>query len=151
MMGSYRGVAAIVLALAPHLAAGSGSGRREDRRVAPDGVTVGWLVTYGNPDPGRDWERIAGTLVIARRGQVVRRIEGASTIRQWTFRHGGSQVVVETGALHGPTQCILTSVRTGRTLAETSGACDAEDEAAPAWVKALARIGPGKGGPGGAR
>ena len=110
--------------------------QRDEKKVAPDGVTEGWVLTYDNPDPDRRWERLPLTLVVARRGKVVRRWE-ITTVQSWVFWEGGREVAYEEGGLHGPGSCFLVSVRTGRRLEEYPAECDDPKEDAPGWVKLL--------------
>jgi hypothetical protein len=107
----------------------------EDRKSADDHVTEGWVLTYDNPDPDRGWQRIAGTLVIARHGKVVRRWD-ITTVRRWAFWNTGHEVVYEVGGLHGPADCIRMSVDTGKRIAAFSD-CTFGQADAPDWVKAL--------------
>jgi len=110
-------------------------GVQELRQVAPDGVTEGWILTYDNPDPDRAWERIGGTVVVARHGKVMRKWE--LMVRDWTFWAGGRDVAVEAGPLHGPAHCFLFSVKTGKQIEAFPGYCTEERPDAPAWVRAL--------------
>jgi hypothetical protein len=107
----------------------------EDQKTATDGVTTGWVLTYDNPDPDRAWERVPGTLVIAQHGRVIRRWE-ITTIRSWGFWNNGREVVYEEGGLHGPTMCVLASIKTGKPIAESEN-CGDNGQPAPAWVKAV--------------
>ncbi len=109
--------------------------RITDRRVAEDGVTKGWMVEYPSPDKGQS--DVAGTLVIARRGRVIRRIEGDSTFWGWVFWNGGRSVAYETGPLHGATMCVLRDVRSGQVVEKMLGDCQDATEEAPAWVRAV--------------
>jgi hypothetical protein len=108
-----------------------------DRKTAADGVTKGWLIEYPNPDPGQAWRRIPGTLIIARRGRIIRRIEATPiTFWSWNFWDGGKRVAYQVGSLHGETVCILADVRSGKELDRWSADCQNLPEDAPAWVRA---------------
>jgi hypothetical protein len=108
-----------------------------DRKTAADGVTKGWLIEYPNPDPVQEWRRVAGTLIIARHGRIIRRIEaGPTTFWSWNFWDGGRRVAYQMGPLHGETVCTLTDVRSGKEVAHWSSDCRNRPEDAPAWVKA---------------
>jgi hypothetical protein len=107
----------------------------EDRKGAPDGITSGWVLTYDNPEPGQEWRRIPGTLVIARHGKVIRRWD-ITTVRNWGFWNGGHEVVFEAGGMHGPADCYRRSVDTGKDIASFPN-CTVDEVGAPDWVKSL--------------
>ena len=107
----------------------------EDRKIAPDGITSGWVLTYDNSDPGQEWRRYPLTLVIARHGKVIRRWD-ITTVRAWDFWNGGREVIYEAGGMHGPADCFRVSVGSGKQL-ETVPNCTQEPPNAPEWVKRL--------------
>src|SRR5579875_1521715 len=91
-----------------------------DRKAAADGVTEGWLLDYPWPDqddPSQSWRKIAGTLVLARHGKAIRKVQADSTFWNWSFWRGGLEVVYQEGPVHGPTDCVRMDVATGRVLA----------------------------------
>lgn len=119
-----------------------------DRKAAADGITEGWLLDYPWPDqddPSQSWRKIAGTLVLSRRGKVIRKVEGESTFWNWSFWHGGREVVYQEGPVHGPTDCVRMDVASGKVLTRWHVCGDPETKE-PAWVQAA--DGSAEGGPG---
>ena len=117
-----------------------GVGKVADRKTAADGVTRGWLVESPSPDQSevsQRWRTVAGTLVIARHGRVVRRISAEQTFWRWAFWDGGKEVAYEVGPMHGATECRLVAVKTGREVATMPGDCADVSADAPAWVVEL--------------
>lgn len=76
------------------------------------------------------------SLVIARRGRVVRQIDGSPFVWKWKFESHGELVAFESGPLHFDMTCVLENIRTGKEIAVYD--CYKElPQNAPAWVKEL--------------
>jgi hypothetical protein len=99
----------------------------------PDGLE-GWTLNWPNPD--RDGELIPFTLIIARNGHTIRRIEGDPTIWKWIFWADGKQVAYMTGSLHFSATCILADLATGKRLGSYDCYRDLPPQK-PDWVDAL--------------
>ncbi|MGD0628333.1 MAG: hypothetical protein ABR987_03215 [Terracidiphilus sp.] len=99
----------------------------------PDG-TEGW--TLDSPIPDQPGQKYPFTLVIARKGRVLRKIDGDPFVWQWIFWDNGRQVAYEAGPLHFGMQCILADVRTGKPL-ESYDCWRGIPDNAPAWLEAL--------------
>ena len=113
--------------------------RVTDRKLAPDKVTSGWFLAYPWPDQNevsQRWRIIPATLVLARHGHVIRRIEADTTFWSWSFWNGGKQVAYQTGPMHGETECVLADVATGHQVKTWTGDCRNAPDNAPDWVKA---------------
>ena len=102
-------------------------------RQGPDGLE-GWTLNYALPGHGSD--RYPKTLVLARRGHIIRHIAGEPFVWRWIFWAGGRQIAYETGPLHFGMQCNLSDVTTGRKLA-TFDCFHGLPADAPQWEKAL--------------
>jgi hypothetical protein len=102
----------------------------------PEG-TEGW--TLDSPIPDRPNETFPFTLVIARKGRVLRKIDGDPFVWQWIFWNNGRQVAYESGPLHFGLQCTLLNVRTGKKLASYDCFHGVPNEA-PAWLEALEKV-----------
>lgn len=94
----------------------------------------GWTLSSSIPD--HPDEKFPFTLVLARRGHIIRKISGDPFVWNWLFWADGSQVAYESGPLHFSMACVLASVSTGRELARYDCYSDIPADA-PAWVKAL--------------
>jgi hypothetical protein len=102
-------------------------------RQGPHGLQ-GWTLKSSIPDhPG---EKFPFALVLARRGNIIQRIEGSPFVWRWMFVADGREVAYETGPLHFSMQCVLIDVATGRMLANYDCFTRLPDNA-PDWVKAL--------------
>jgi hypothetical protein len=101
----------------------------------PDGL-VGWTLESPVPDSGYGDERFAFTLVIARAGRIVRRIDGDPMIWRWIYWDDGRRVAYETGPFHFGMMCVLVDVKTGRRVGSVDCYHELPDNA-PAWVGAL--------------
>jgi len=96
-----------------------------------------WTLSWPLPDEfNHGDERFAFTLVLARDGHEIRRIEGEPIIWKWIFWSGGKQVAYETGPLHFDMTCVLTDVESGKTLA-TFDCYHELPPNPPKWVGAL--------------
>jgi hypothetical protein len=101
-------------------------------KKGPNGLE-GWTLDSPNPGTG---ERIPFTLVIARSGRAIRRIEGDPTIWKWMFRADGQQIAIMTGPLHFSATCFLQDLATGKKLASYDCYHDMPLPE-PDWVKDL--------------
>lgn len=115
-------------------------GRDEDKPVAsehragPNGLE-GWTLSWKINDDGPA-DRYPGALVIARRGKLMRRIEGDPFVWKWMFVNGGKQVAYEVGPLHFSMTCVLLDVKSGRRLGDYD-CWSPVGRKAPRWVEAL--------------
>ena len=103
-----------------------------------DGLS-GWTLDYRLPDESAQYkgEYEPMTLVIARNGHEIRRIEGQPFVWDWTFWNDGRQVAVARGPKHFALFCSLFDVKTGRELQRVD--CYSQPpKNAPAWVRAVA-------------
>jgi hypothetical protein len=111
----------------------------EDAKAATDYQTVGWLVDYLN-EGERSPE--AGTLVVFRKGRVVRRFDTGQVFWSWAFFVQGTQVAYHIGPTHGDIfdHCELHDVASGRLLDQWGhDTGDPGDSKRPIWVKSLER------------
>ena len=106
-----------------------------DRRMAPDGVTEGWLVDL-KPDPAQSGVKIATTLVVSRNGRELQRFHGEPGIANWDFWQSGREVVYQTAPTHGRTTCYLVDVQSGRIL-ESQENCSNHVSDGPGWTTPL--------------
>jgi hypothetical protein len=109
---------------------------QSEHRGGPDGLE-GWTLNYTIPDHPN--ERFPMTLVIARKGHVLRKIDGNGFIWKWIFWADGRQVAYESGPLHFSLACVLADVGTGKQLASYDCFHGVPNDA-PAWLKALERV-----------
>lgn len=96
----------------------------------------GWTLESPLPESGYGDERFAFTLVLARNGHRLLRIEGNPIIWKWMFWADGRQVAYETGPLHFAMSCVLADVKTGRQV-EILDCYHKLPATVPAWVTAL--------------
>jgi hypothetical protein len=134
-------VALLAVGVVPSLSGQAAKKRpfRDQLQTAQDGVTKGWLVESPWPDQddaSQRWRTVAWTLVIAKHGKVVRKIQAAQSFWSWGFWNGGREVVVQEGPPHGATWFMRMDVKSGKKLETWDG--DIEGGNAPAWVKAAA-------------
>jgi hypothetical protein len=96
----------------------------------------GWTLNWAIPSSGYGDEKLPLTLVLARDGHVLRRIDGDAFIWQWIFWADGRQVAYESGPLHFGLDCVLYDLEKGRELSRVD--CYHELPAdTPDWVGAL--------------
>ena len=131
----------MLLALAIAAAAAAPAAEPSDKptpsahRLGPHGL-AGWTLDSPIPNSGYVDQRFSLTLVIARRGHVVRRIPGEPIIWKWIFWADGKQIAYETGAFHFTDNCYLMRLSDGRRLRHYDCYHDLPP-AKPDWVKAL--------------
>jgi hypothetical protein len=114
-------------------AASSDKPTPSEHRAGPNGYE-GW--TLDSPIPDHPNETFPFTLVVARKGRVVRKIDGDPFVWQWIFWKDGREVAYESGPLHFGLQCTLMSVGSGKKLASVD-CFHGIPENAPDWLKAL--------------
>ena len=103
-------------------------------RTGPHGME-GWTLESRLPDSNQGSERFAFTLVIARKGHKLLRIEGDPIIWKWMFWADGWQVAYTSGPLHFGMVCVLADAKTGRELERLD--CYHELPENVPWVTAL--------------
>jgi len=106
-----------------------------EHRTGPHGLEA-WTLEWPLPDSNYGDQRFAFTLVMARNGHRLRRIEGEPIIWKWMFWADGRQVAYTTGPLHFGMSCVLADVKSGRRL-ETLDCYHELPANVPAWVRAL--------------
>ena len=109
---------------------------QSELRAGPDGLE-GWTLNYTIPDHPN--ERFPMTLVIGRKGHILRKIEGDGFVWNWIFWADGKQVAYESGPLHFGLVCILADVATEKQLASYD-CFHGIPEHAPDWLKALENV-----------
>ncbi len=120
------------LAFTALLAATSQHPRRSPHRHGPNGLE-GWTPSHYDTITE---EPVPTSLVLGRRGHVVREIQGGPFLWRWMFQKDGRQVAFESGPLHFVLRCRLVETRSGRELASYD--CNrALPPDAPPWVKLL--------------
>ena len=78
------------------------------------------------------------SLVIARKGKVLRRIAGDPFLWRWKFASSGKLIAYESGPLHFALNCALVDIASGKQVAQYD--CFYANELpldAPQWVKEL--------------
>ena len=113
--------------------------RPSEHIAGPRGLS-GWTLEYLLPeefaqDKG-EYEPM--TLVIARNGHEIRRIEGKPFLWNWIFWDDGRKVAVQRGPKHFVMSCSLFDVKTGRELDEMDCFHDLPSNA-PEWARKVAR------------
>ena len=73
------------------------------------------------------------TLVIARRGRIVRRIHGDGFVWDWKFTPDGKRVAYESGPMHFVLTCHLMDIRSGKEI--DSYDCFNNPPGTPDWVR----------------
>ncbi len=94
----------------------------------------GWTLSWPVPDPG--WDPQPRSLVIARHGRIVRKIEGDPFVWTWMFQANGTRVAFESGPMHSWLNCWLLDLATGKKIAHYDCFGDVPDDA-PQWVQLL--------------
>ncbi|MFZ0394459.1 MAG: hypothetical protein WCF17_22630 [Terracidiphilus sp.] len=103
--------------------------------AGPHGLE-GWTLNWPLPDNQNAGERYPSTLVIARNGKVLRKIEGGGFVWNWIFWDDGRKVAYESGPLHFGLACNLYDLAKGRDVASFDCFHGIPDNA-PAWLQAL--------------
>jgi hypothetical protein len=103
-------------------------------RAGPAGLE-GWTLNWALPDKNQG--RAAFTLVIARKGHILRRIEGGPTIWQWIFLSDGKHVALESGPLHFSMSCVLVDIASGKEVGSYDCYNHEGEPDEPAWAKEL--------------
>ena len=83
------------------------------------------------------------TLVIARNGRVLHRIEGRPLIFSWMFQDDGAHLAYSTGPLHSEELCVFVDNASGKELAAYDCFSEPLAPTAPTWVKLLKQRGLG--------
>jgi hypothetical protein len=129
------GTVAILAAVGASLAGAGDKPTESVHTKGPHGLE-GWTLESPVPESSYGDERFGFTLVLARDGQILRRIKGDPIVWRWMFWEDGKQVAYETESFHFSMACVLADVETGRELGRVD--CYHELPAdAPDWVKAL--------------
>lgn len=89
----------------------SSVGKESPHVKGPNGLE-GWTLPYAL-DNGNE---VSTTLLIARKGRVIRQFKGDPFIWRWTFLENGKQIAFETGPLHFGMGCVLVKTSTGKEL-----------------------------------
>jgi hypothetical protein len=138
MMGTrswFRIVKALTIGAVtiPWIAQPSEKPTQSRHKQGPNGLE-GWTLNYTLPDyPGQQFPM---TLVIARNGRILWRIEGDAFIWKWMFWEDGRQVIYESGPLHFGLSCVQFDLKKGHEISRFD--CYQElPENAPAWAEAL--------------
>ena len=100
------------------------------------GGLEGWTLEWTVPGSEYGDERFAFTLVIARDGQIIRRIAGDPIIWSWIFWSDGQQIAYETGPFHFKDTCLLIRLADGHQL-DSYDCYHEQPLAKPDWVRAL--------------
>jgi hypothetical protein len=95
-----------------------------------------WTLDYEVPLHTESYPEV---LVIARKGQIIRKIDGEPFVWNWIFLKNGRQIAYEAGPLHFGMNCILTDVTTGKQLATYDCFFKLPPDA-PAWVEELETV-----------
>jgi hypothetical protein len=101
----------------------------------PNGLK-GWTENWPIEGSGYGDQKLPTTLVVARNGHILRRIEGDGFVWNWIFWADGRQVAYESGPLHFGLACALYDLKKGRELSRVDCYHDLPQNA-PAWVRAL--------------
>jgi|GEM_PF-1309604 len=101
----------------------------------PNGLDS-WTLNWPVPDSNYGNEPLPFTLVLARNGHKLHRIQGDPFVWKWMFWDSGHQVAYQTGPLHFSMTCVLIDVGSGRQV-ETVDCWQELPADAPDWAKAL--------------
>lgn len=117
----------------------------ESKHVTGPHGLAGWTLDSSLPDSSYGSECFSFTLVLARKGHVIRRRAADPIIWNWIFWDDGRQVAIEEGPLHFGMTCVLEDVETGRTVERFDcyhhpSKDDSPDFHIPDWVKALQEL-----------
>ena len=126
-------VLAATAAAALQFAGGKDKPTESEHRQGPHGLE-GWTLNW--PDPDNPDERLPATLIVARNGRVLRRIDGDGMVWRWMFWADGAQVAYESGPKHFGLACVLFDLAKGHEVARVDCYHDLPANG-PDWVKAL--------------
>jgi hypothetical protein len=104
-------------------------------RSGPHGLD-GWVLLGGFPPELQEYNEYPTTLVIARHGHIIRRIQGDPFLWGWMFTSDGRRVAYSSGPLHFGMTCMLIDIGSGKAIDDYDCYHDLPDDA-PNWVKAL--------------
>ena len=119
----------------PQTAPSSDKPTESEHRKGPHGLE-GWTLSAPVDGVHGGNEPLPFTLVVARNGKVLRRIEGDPFVWQWIFWADGGQVAFEAGPLHFGMSCVLFDLAKGREVGRVDCYHDLPANAAD-WAKAL--------------
>jgi hypothetical protein len=97
----------------------------------------GWTLNYEVEGQGK----LPTALVLARRGQIIRRIDGEPFVWKWIFLSDGKRVALEAGPLHFSMECVLVDIASGKEIEDYNCFSDPLSTDTPAWVKTLESVG----------
>ena len=126
-----RPAAVLVLAFLAHPAAQKPVESAHVR--GPNGLE-GWTESV-TIDEVKEQGPLPVVLVIARHGNVVRRIQGSGFVWNWRFEPDGRRVAYETGPLHFSMMCVLADIQTGKEVGSVD--CYQPSEHMPDWAQEL--------------
>lgn len=109
---------------------------RESKHVAGPHGLEGWTLDSSIPDSPYGNECFSLALVIARNGQVIRRIKADPILWNWIFWKDGQQAALLQGPFHFVMVCTLLDIKSGKTLS-TYDCFHKLPTNAPNWVKAV--------------
>jgi hypothetical protein len=95
-----------------------------------------WALLGRFPSGLEEYDEYPTTLIIARRGRIIRRIQGDPFVWTWMFTPDGRRVAYESGPLHFGLQCVLVDIGSGRRIDDYDCYRQLPDDA-PNWAKTL--------------
>ena len=125
-------LAAIVMGFA--LAQGVEKPTESAHVSGPKGLE-GW--TLSHTFEGLGAEQFPAELVIAQRGQVIRRFSGKPFMWTWMFARNKNRVAYIASPLHFGMHCFLADIKTGKQIADYECFADPRPAEEPEWVKDL--------------
>jgi hypothetical protein len=128
-----------IFAQAPHSARPDSKPTKSDYIKGPHGLE-GWTLNSPVPGSGYGDQKLPLTLVLARNGHILHRINGDGFIWRWMFWADGLQVTYESGPLHFGLACVLYDLKRGREVDRIDCYHDLPADA-PDWVRALEAAG----------
>jgi hypothetical protein len=135
-----QSISLVIALLIPGALGNPQQNHQEDRPVESEHIAgphglEGWTLIGVLPDDSSH-EQYPFTLVIAKNGKVLRKINGSAFIWRWIFWNDGRQVAYESGPLHFGMECELYDLKTGRVL-HSVDCWRGIPGNAPAWLVAL--------------
>lgn len=107
-----------------------------EHQKGPGGLE-GWTLSYTLPSFRYPIDRWPLTLVIARNGAVIGRIQGMPFVWRWKFLANGQEIAYEAGPPHGGLGCNLVETSTGHRLGTHDCFHTPLPNDAPEWVHDL--------------